>query len=156
MFSSLIIDELRSTSNSVVAYFHLDTLEDRKRSIEEMFRSILTQYISYTKHCSEKLLREFEMKSKGAITHELMLGDILSIIKDCIRSQPRHTFLVLDGLDECESDNKQDLLDCLVELAGWRIPQFHALLLGRTEFNILIDDLRDAFTQFNLSSYNER
>ena len=130
-------------------------MEDRKRSIEEMFRSLLAQYVSYTKYLPKRLLDEFEKKT-GKLANELMLDDILSIIKDCIRSQSRNTFLVLDGLDECQSDHKQDLLDCLDKIAGWAIPTFHVLVLGRTEFNILSDDLGEVCTEFNLSSSNEQ
>ena len=134
ILASTIIDDLAShcdTHQYSLAYFYFDTDNVDRRYCSNMLRALVQQFAIGNGDCLKTLSQSYLAHRKGLkqpSSHTL--STILrSMMKICGR-----TFIVLDALDEC--DSQIEILDFIKDIEFWQHADLHILLTSRTDTDI--------------------
>ncbi|KAK8119664.1 C2H2 domain-containing protein [Apiospora kogelbergensis] len=98
--------------SSRVAYFFWDSTDESRNGTLDMYKAVITQLICAADSIPSSVKGAFDQARNYGRTRFAWAdkpSDVLKTLLDC----PRHTFLVLDALDECE-----DIEDTLTEFTG--------------------------------------
>lgn len=111
VISAYLLTQLEKRVDSRVAYFFCDDQEERQKSAPSLLRGIIHQLIMATPG-----LIKHAMRPHGA--HGSKMLESLSILWDifiAVATDPLcdGTYVILDALDECESNSRNDLLQRL-------------------------------------------
>ncbi|KAA6409051.1 MAG: vegetative incompatibility het-e-1 [Lasallia pustulata] len=130
VLSSTIIDavlqEPQSKSEIAVAYFYFDFNDVEKQKSDKMIRSLITQLSRQSKKKLNKLEALFASCNNGGRQPDV--EGLLTVLKEVVEGFDE-TYIVLDALDECS--DREELLECIEEIQGWKLRQFHMLVTSR-------------------------
>ncbi|KAL8882436.1 MAG: hypothetical protein Q9192_007583 [Flavoplaca navasiana] len=134
ILASTIIDDLASHCDSQqysLAYFYFDTDNVDRRYYSNMLRALVQQFAIRSDNCLKTLSQSYLAHKKGPKQPSFhTLSTILrSMMEICGR-----TFIVLDALDEC--DSQVEILDFIKEIESWQHADLHILLTSRTDTDI--------------------
>ncbi|KAH7386811.1 hypothetical protein DE146DRAFT_759229 [Phaeosphaeria sp. MPI-PUGE-AT-0046c] len=153
ILSSTILQDLllhcQDDPGKVTAYFFFDFNDAQKQNPELMVRSLLCQL---SQQCIkipaslDALFSSYESGQRQPSTDALM--DALRLM---IQDIPK-TYIVLDALDECAQ--RDDLMQILETMVGWKVPNLHLLVTSRRERDIesSLGDLVGGQNQIRLES----
>jgi hypothetical protein len=121
----------QNVSGQAVVYFYFDFVETEKRKHEGMIRSLITQLAfqnASNAYGSSALLSMYEACRSGVCLSTR--ASLLSVLRDLIDSFA-DVYVVLDALDECVE--RDDLLQDIKEIVGWKTGRLHLLVTSRRE-----------------------
>lgn len=123
--SSFFIEHLQKSH--VVAYFFCDTKDDRKRDLLGILSTWSSQLLEQQTDQLEEVARLCDRGISPNVT------DVLKALQCLVATSGnvRH-FLVLDGLDECDTRVRKELLGLLKSL----LPYARVLIVSRNEMDI--------------------
>jgi hypothetical protein len=134
ILSSTIIEHLLQYCNddirTVTAYFYFDFNDAQKQDPELMIRSLLCQLLQRLSTTPKGVDALFSSCKNG---QQLSLHALLEVTSQ-VMQQFTHVYVVLDALDECTQ--RQELMDVLETMAGWRLDNVHLLMTSRKERDI--------------------
>ena len=96
--------------NAAVACFYFD-FADQEQSPAAVLGSVLKQVVSGFDQIPEKIVKAFRDRTKAIGVQVLTLSEIVEFLQDI--SSSRSTFICIDALDECPSENRIRFLDSL-------------------------------------------
>jgi hypothetical protein len=111
MGSSTVIEEIVKAcpDRSAVAYFYFDFRNERQR-MDIMLRSIIWQLSGQSPSPYSALHRLYAMLKNGTILPQHV--DLLGVLKNLL-SELDQTYIVIDGLDECDKTHWEPLVQFL-------------------------------------------
>ena len=125
--------EFRDDEEVVVAYFYFDFRDVKKQSAKGMIRSLLYQICKRNPTMPPAVVRLWDQYRHNTGAQEPGLkDDLLPALKQALVGF-KGIYVVLDGLDECPSDNGllRILLTTLNTICSWSASQLHMLLISR-------------------------
>ncbi|KAL8970187.1 MAG: hypothetical protein Q9183_001637 [Haloplaca sp. 2 TL-2023] len=137
ILASSIVDILQSDTlthkSSVVAYYYCDYAAQKTLQPGIILGTILKQFFD------DRIPKEMEYKFPrgfGEGAHVLDVGDLVDLICTAIKINPL-TFLVIDGLDECDKSTRREILTFLDRLEDIGISTVKTLITCRQEDQLL-------------------
>lgn len=118
---SLIIDDLlhhlETVSDERFGYFYCDRHEADRQDPDAIFRAILKQLSHVKTGCIHPHVVEHYRASKreGFPSGELAIGESTDLILKLLEVCPKTT-IVIDALDECDFNRREDLLESLQKI----------------------------------------
>ncbi|KAJ7279550.1 ankyrin repeat-containing domain protein [Mycena rebaudengoi] len=110
----LIHDRPPSDDGTVaVGYFYFDFRDDKKQLVDTMLRSVVFQLSGQSLNPYAALNSQYEKLSRGQTLPTTQ--DLLDIL-DQLLLEFRHTYIVLDALDECRDTDLPSLVELLSKL----------------------------------------
>ena len=97
--------------NGGVACFHFDFASQEEQSPAAVLGSVLKQVVAELENVPERIVRAFQDREKVIGDPKLPLSEIVQFLQDI--SFSRCVFICIDGLDECPSGYRENLLDLL-------------------------------------------
>jgi hypothetical protein len=128
---STVVETLKEDSEAAIAYFYCDFTDKETLDPLYILRSILKQLIlTQRENPSTK-----ELISDLAYTYynchrQLTWPDIKKFILK-MTGLPTKTFLVLDGIDECDEESQHKLIKYLIEIQKASVCPFKLFISGR-------------------------
>ena len=148
--SSAVNESLQHRADSALAYFDFNFNEPEKLIFRNMLHLLVFQLWNQCPGSSDPLmvLYEIHMHSQQPTVDEL-----LDVLKKSIGFFS-HTFIVIDGVDECIRPERTSVLEFLAEIQSWDLQPLHMLAASRPEQEIKekIDSFHGA-RQVNLYDY---
>jgi hypothetical protein len=132
--STIIEDVLYYCSNDpvmVVVYFFFDFNDIEKQKYEKMIRSLITQLSLRCASMPRVLAALFSSCMNG---EQQPTSDTLLTTLQQMTQEFNEIFVILDALDECKE--RQELLEDIDKIAGWRKGKLHILVTSRREKDI--------------------
>ncbi|KAF8064001.1 hypothetical protein FPV67DRAFT_1420628 [Lyophyllum atratum] len=118
---SSVIDYLwrRKSSEEITLFHFCDFSNSESTDPINVLRTLLAQLL---KHCegsdSSDILEDLSGKQSRGESPPSILDDLVDLLRRaCATSHWRRVFIVIDALDECSRDEREDLLGELVQLA---------------------------------------
>ncbi|KAL0939788.1 uncharacterized protein CTRU02_206398 [Colletotrichum truncatum] len=110
-YQSGIAPSTAATNDEGFAHFYCDRSNIDRRNAKSVLSSYIVQLLAVSRHQHKwhGLLRPF-CDDSDAARRGLELTDCKRIVTQLIETYPR-SILVLDALDECEEESRQDLID---------------------------------------------
>ncbi|KAJ7272450.1 hypothetical protein C8J57DRAFT_1715826, partial [Mycena rebaudengoi] len=114
VLSSTVIEEIVKTcpNRSAVAYFYFDFRNERQR-MDIMLRSIIWQLSGQSPSPYRALHQLYETLKNGTILPQHV--HLLGVLKDLL-SELDQTYIVIDGLDECNKNDWKALVQFILSL----------------------------------------
>ena len=137
VLASTIVDELRlneTLRKPQVVYYYCDYADQRTLQIDRMIGTLLKQFF-VRGHIPE----EFEARvplGYGEDGQTLGMNELMDLVCLAIKLNSV-TFVVLDGLDECENRTRQQMISFLNRLSGLETTVTKTLILCREEDQLL-------------------
>jgi hypothetical protein len=130
--SSTIIEDVLHHCQSdpllTIAYFYFDFSDEKKRQIENLIRSLLTQFSIQCAKAQDALLALYTKNQNGE--RQPTADDQIATLKYMIAGF-QHSYIILDALDECL--DQEGLLCFIEEIVSWKIDNFHLLVTSRKQ-----------------------
>ncbi|KAJ6201931.1 hypothetical protein J3E72DRAFT_410373 [Bipolaris maydis] len=130
ILSSTVVEHLlqhcHSDASMVTVYFYFDFNDTQKQDPELMLCSLLRQLLQ--RSGVEVLFSAYENRDGQPLLHAL-----LELMPQVVQ-QFRHTYIILDALDECTQ--RQELINILEVMASWQLDNIHLLMTSRKERDI--------------------
>ena len=137
----------RQTSGVAIAYFYFTFNDPVLQLCEPAVRSIIRQLSSYEKMLPKELDNLYVQCRNGQ--QQPSLDSLKRILRSLI-GRSRHSYIVLDALDECIE--RSEVLDLIKELIQSNLGPLHIYVTGRSEKDI-VDRLEELnLTQISLLS----
>lgn len=135
VLASTIIDELQATSpKSQVIYYYCDYSDKRTLQIDRIVGTLLKQFFL------DGLVPE---EIEAHIPHNCVEGrqilgarELIDLMRFVVKSSST-TFVILDGLDECEKEIRQQMIDMFCHLSKPKDVVLKTLILCRDEDQLL-------------------
>lgn len=125
VLSSFIIDrvayDIRSVEDTTICYFFFKDDAEEQRSSSVAFSSILHQIITANIKSLSHAMEEFQNKGAAVSKEFNTLWNIL--LKTCEDADGRNIICILDGLDECDEDERFELVRALEQWYTHRQPR---------------------------------
>ncbi|SLM33828.1 P-loop containing nucleoside triphosphate hydrolase [Lasallia pustulata] len=121
-----VLQEPQSKSEVAVAYFYFDFNNVEKQKSDNMIRSLITQLSRKSKKKLNKLEALFSFCNNGERQPDV--EGLLIVLKEVVEGFDE-TYIVLDALDECS--DREELLECIEQIQGWKLRQLHMLVTSR-------------------------
>jgi hypothetical protein len=100
-----VIDELSKTQGATVAYFYCKHGDENRSSFESVARSILAQLLKQNPDLLSYFHEKANRNDNAVLTSVPVATEMLSTsLRSCSR-----TFIVIDGLDECERPARKQI-----------------------------------------------
>ena len=130
--SSTVIEALKRQSNSSVAlaYFYFNFNNSDKLIYRHMLHSLVFQLL---RRCPGPLGELYERTDNGF--QQPTVNELLDVLKKTVVLSS-HTYIVLDGLDECFGSDRTNVLEFLAEIQSWNLQSLHVLAASRPELEI--------------------
>ena len=127
--SSTAIEALQCQSDSSVglAYFYFYFNDSEKLIYRNMLHSLVFQFL---KRCPGPLTDLYYRTDNGS--RQPTVSELLDVLNKTVCSL-RHTYIVLDGLDECGGAELTALLKFLAKAKSWNLENLHILATSRPE-----------------------
>src|ERR1700761_1312706 len=132
---------LRDAGHATLAYFFFDFRDkEKKQDVRNFLSSLLIQLSVHLNPCREIISRIYTTHGKG--TQQASIDALMNCLHEMLIVAARQpTYIFIDALDECPSISgwptpRAELLDLLVVLIGWRIPNLHICITSRPEVAI--------------------
>jgi len=111
-----------------LAYFYFDFNDERKQLVRNLICSLVSQFASQYPYILDGLATLHSSSQQGR--QQPTTASLTKILRDMI-SGFRHTYIVLDALDECAEQRK--LLAFIEGMTDWRLDGLHILVTSRPE-----------------------
>ncbi|KAK8154073.1 hypothetical protein BC567DRAFT_276968, partial [Phyllosticta citribraziliensis] len=133
LIRSLKRESSKGSSSDTVIYFYFDFNSQEKQRPDNMARSLVYQLFKARPQRPEALERLFKKCRSGA---ELpSRDDLFKVLRALIQGLDQ-VQLVIDAVEEVDSDEKDFLLEWINELHGYNIQNVHVLVSSRRELDI--------------------
>ncbi|KAF0323357.1 hypothetical protein GQ607_009475 [Colletotrichum asianum] len=126
-----------------VSYFYFKHGDDERNSHESFLRAILTQLISQNTMSSQEFFEDFAKQNEVSIRSR----ESLETLTQRALEEYRVSFLILDGLDECEREQARRTVEWLLALR--RLDKY----VGKTSLRIIFSGQRDGLLDDVLSEF---
>lgn len=111
--ASFIIDELSKHVSVPLGYFYCKHKVSGKNDFKAALRSLLAQFLRLDESLLSYVYDEYLVKDDTKINSTPVLEELLRL---ALTSQ-RLSFVVLDGLDECDQEEEEKIIDWFQSLA---------------------------------------
>ncbi|KAF7365653.1 Ankyrin repeat-containing domain protein [Mycena venus] len=132
--SSMIIEQLfkdqashNNIDSTAVAYFYFDFTDLGRQSVENALRRLVLQ-LSHQSPVPYATLVQHYNSCKGQTVPTYL--ELLIILEKLLRTLGR-TYLVLDALDECKTEDQDRVVDLIHKISGWSDIQLHVLVTSQ-------------------------
>ena len=126
-----MISSYHSQPKTAVSYFYFDFNDLSKRKSEMLIRSLIVQFAAQCLDLPKSLKSALECSQNRQTQPTIEeLEDILFQVLKIFDT----TYILLDALDECI--DREDLLNFIKSLLGWKINDLHVLTTSRKENDI--------------------
>jgi hypothetical protein len=120
-------------TNSVVIYYYLNFSNSAKQELGSCLSSLLAQICRKIPRIPSAVEQAWSSNAYGTSrcpSHELkaLLLEAVAVLE--------HTYIVIDALDECSSDDSESLLELLSDLKNTTCNNLHLLVISRQERDI--------------------
>lgn len=114
-----MIDYLEDNAEKVI-YFYLDYRDQRRQTGKLIVGSFLKQLLFHSQVIPPSILALYDesIRSGNRPSFDSLLGLLKSIVRNW------RTFVVLDGLDECLKEQRQEIILIMKQLAGVSVKIF--------------------------------
>ena len=115
--SSVVIDNLCNQARgqiATVACFYFDFAAQTEQSPASMLGSLLRQLVFGLEEIPEEILEAYEERKKAIGGQGPQIPNILNMLQ--VVFSRRRTFICIDALDECATEDRAKLLDSLGQL----------------------------------------
>jgi hypothetical protein len=112
-------------------YFYFDFNDIEKQQYEKMIRSLIKQLSVQCTSISKALESLFSSCKNGE--RQPKISELLTTLQQMAREFDE-IFIILDALDECK--DRQELLDGIEEISGWKFGKLHITVTSRREKDI--------------------
>ena len=130
--SSTIIEAVESEcgfhSTLAFAYFYFDFKDPAKQKYTNLICSLIKQLSWHFQNIPSVLQGLYSQKQNG--TQKPTSGALLTLLKELCWPF-RHTYIILDALDECTGTERRDVLGFTEILVGWRFDNLHLLVTSQ-------------------------
>lgn len=142
VLASVIIEELREQKPAPVAFMYCKYRDPQRNSMLDILRAILSQLLNA--HQSDPNLPDLSpyYYDEGLAKDGVLLKSVKlckSLVKLILRNIPK-AYIVLDGLDECDSNQRKQILEFLIETIkscdGQQPGSLRLLIFSRNEPDI--------------------
>jgi Cdc6-like AAA superfamily ATPase len=123
-----VSDLYRDQPGTILVYFFFRFDDDEKRNSNSMIRSIITQLQQAAPQVHEPLCGLYSSCANG--TRSPSPDQLRNTLRELIKPIPR-VYIIVDALDEC--NDREELLEFIDQLFGWRLDNLHILLTSRRE-----------------------
>lgn len=131
-----LLESTRSSTRTSVAYFFFKSVREETRSVKNAFCSVVVQIAladdTYRKQVASELNKAHIDRDKASLELEFLWGRFLK--EQYSKTSRGRLYLVLDGLDEADADERMALLGLLADIPKYEL-QIQVLLLGRPELD---------------------
>ncbi|KAL8880400.1 MAG: hypothetical protein Q9198_002181, partial [Flavoplaca austrocitrina] len=137
ILASSIVDELLASTVSpkpIIAYYYCDYAHKKTLQAETILGTILKQFL-VNGRIPEELEKQFP-RNHGEDRRMLDASDLSELLCLAIQQNPL-TFIIIDGLDECEKVSRRVVLDLLHRLQKPEKSTVKSLISCRTEDQML-------------------
>jgi hypothetical protein len=126
-----VMSHCQSDSTLRVAYFYFDFNDGEKQRHENLIRSLITQLSTPSAKTPEALQALYSRNQDGQQqpSNDRLVATLQSILGDFPK-----TYIILDALDECT--DREELLELIREISGWKMGKIHILATSRRERDI--------------------
>ena len=130
--SSTVIETLKARVDSSVAlaYFYFNFNDSEKLIHRNMLHSLAFQFFQ---QCPGPLIDLYKWTDDGS--RQPTVDELLDVLKKSAGSFS-HTYIVLDGLDECIGSDRTAVLKFLSDLQSWDLNPLHIFAASRPEQEI--------------------
>ena len=138
--SSTIIEDIRRSGDSLLAFFYFDPRHDAKRHIRGLLSSILVQLCNKSYDCWGLLSQlHTELHEGSEVPSEETLAEFLIYTLNVLQEVP--VCLVVDAIDECPNtigtpSPREKVLDLVRNLIKLRKPNLHICVTSGLEQDI--------------------
>ncbi|EQB58428.1 hypothetical protein CGLO_01329 [Colletotrichum gloeosporioides Cg-14] len=126
-----------------VSYFYFKHGDDERNSHESFLRAILTQLINQNTMSSQEFFEDFAKQNEVTIRSR----ESLETLTERALEEYRVSYLILDGLDECEREQARRTVEWLLALLG--LDKY----IGKTSLRIIFSGQRDGLLEDVLSEF---
>ena len=136
-FSSTIIEAVKNEcgldSSLAFAYFYFDFKDPAKQNYRNLICSLVTQ-LSWRFASIPSTLQELYSQNHNGMQQPTPEA-LMKVLKELCRPF-KHTYIVLDALDECTGLVRSDVLGFIEVLVGWKFDNVHLLATSQKEPDI--------------------
>lgn len=130
----------RSRSNCALAFFFFTFNDESKQNASAMLRALLLQLAGQVADMDVDLTRLRNWSNQGIPPATALLEHLRQAV-----TRTHHTYILLDGLDECPvGDKREQVLSTIQTMRKWSLPGFHLLVTSRD-----LVDIREALDAEN-------
>ena len=137
IFSSTIIETVKIKcgldSSLAFAYFYFDFKDPAKQNYRNLIRSLITQLSWRFASIPSTLQGLYSQSHNGR--QQPTPEALLMVFKELCRPF-KHTYIILDALDECTGMAQSDVLGFVETLVGWGFDNIHLLVTSQKQLEI--------------------
>ncbi|KAJ7616537.1 hypothetical protein FB45DRAFT_1008014 [Roridomyces roridus] len=115
------------TPPTPVGFFYFDVRSKEAQSVEIALRRIILQLSAYFPHPYESLNNHHDLSNGQKLPS---YQDLYAILQKLLHRLGR-TYIILDALDECASDELDQLVDLILMLRAWTETPLHLLITSQ-------------------------
>ena len=122
----------QSDPTLAIGFFYFDFNDGEKQNPENMVRSLITQFSTQSVHTPSALDTLYSCSQDGQQqpTTDALMSALHQMLEEFCQ-----VFIILDALDECKK--REDLMQLVDSIIGWRIGKLHLLATSRREMEIM-------------------
>ncbi|KAI1169558.1 hypothetical protein F4777DRAFT_584790 [Nemania sp. FL0916] len=139
----------KGKSDFFLSYFFLHTSERESLAAETVIKSLVRQRLPQANHLSD----EIEAKLRR-LNNDGDFDGVLGFLCD-ITDTSRPSYIIIDGLDECDEPDLNKLLEALSSLIT-KVPSIKLFLAGRESVSMKLDSYFASIVQISMDSQNVR
>jgi hypothetical protein len=131
---------LRDAGRVSIAYFYFDFRDVDKQNLHKLLPSLLIQLSTRSDHCFDILSRLYSSCDRGVQKPDDRA--MIECLKEMLTLEAqRPTYIIMDALDECPTafsipSPRDEVLEFIKELVGFRLPNLHICATSRLEHDI--------------------
>ena len=125
------MSECSANRKFTIVYFYFDFNDAHKQKFESVVRSLIAQLYTKSDQAAKTLDALYSRNDNG---RQQPITDALITAFHRILEGFQQLYIVLDALDECTE--REELLEFLETVAGWKINRLHILTTSRREGDI--------------------
>lgn len=124
----MVEDLLKETPNAAIAYYYFDFNDNAKQHYDEMLCSLVLQLFSQHETITDSIASMYEASQNGVRSPQSR--DLKNAFRGLIQKCDK-TFVILDALDECESESREEVFTFLNLAAKWKSGKLSVMMTSR-------------------------
>ncbi|KAI1769276.1 hypothetical protein GGR53DRAFT_473750 [Hypoxylon sp. FL1150] len=105
ILASVIVDEVRGIDQASIAFFYCKYGDPLRNTFMSVAKSLLAQLLVQNSHLLQLLYEKSSMSGEIVLTSKTIAKELLRIaLNSCAK-----TYIILDGLDECDQGNRKEI-----------------------------------------------
>ncbi|KAH7007611.1 hypothetical protein EDB80DRAFT_718896 [Ilyonectria destructans] len=136
-------DAFSPDTKKALAYFFCDSSVERRNTAQSILRGLLWQlFRQYPELLSDRIRENYQHRGRELFES---FDALWGLLMDIATKSNHHVFCIIDGLDECEKESEQDLLNQIQATFEHVNPaiKLSMLILSRPH-----DDIRESLSQY--------